>query len=122
LRHGPAFPPIRQSRRQVIDRSKAYDYNNYNGLIWEFPMKSTPHWPVATAKAQFSNLLNQALSNGPQTVTRHGRPAIIVVSVHDWEIRAQREKTLTGFLSESPLRGSSISTRRFKSKWRKTGL
>ncbi|MGC9261365.1 MAG: type II toxin-antitoxin system Phd/YefM family antitoxin [Phycisphaerae bacterium] len=85
-------------------------------------MKHTQYWPVATAKAKFSELLEQAKSQGPQTVTRHGRPAVVVVWVRDWEAKAKRSKSLTEFLMNSPLRGSGLEPRRLRGKWRKTDL
>jgi antitoxin Phd len=35
-------------------------------------------WPLQEAKAKFSELVRLAQSEGPQTVTVHGEPAVIV--------------------------------------------
>ena len=85
-------------------------------------MKTVQQWPVATAKAKFSELLEQAKSHGPQTVTRHGRPAIVVVSIEDWNAKAQRSKSLAEFITDSPLRGSGVKLRRMTGAFRTTGL
>lgn len=42
-------------------------------------------WPVADAKARFSELLDTCLREGPQLVTRHGAEAAVLVSVVQWE-------------------------------------
>ena len=107
----------------TVDISTIYDYYSHISMIMErHNVKHTQYWPVATAKAQFSQLLEQAKSHGPQTVTRHGRPAIVVVSVQDWEAKAKRSQSLTEFLMHSPLRGSGLEARRLRGKWRKAKL
>ena len=85
-------------------------------------MTTMQQWPVATAKAKFSELLEQAKSHGPQTVTRHGRPTIVVVSVEDWNAKAQRFKSLAEFINDSPLRGSGVKLRRMTGTFRKAKL
>ena len=40
-------------------------------------------WTVAEAKARFIELIEQAQSKGPQTITKHGRTAAIVVSAEE---------------------------------------
>jgi prevent-host-death family protein len=37
-------------------------------------------WKLQDAKARFSELVDRALANGPQLVTRHGNNAVVVVS------------------------------------------
>ena len=38
-------------------------------------------WQLQEAKARFSEVVNQALTHGPQTVTRRGRAAVVIVAV-----------------------------------------
>lgn len=38
-------------------------------------------WQIQQAKNHFSELIERALHDGPQTVTRHGRPVVRVVAV-----------------------------------------
>jgi prevent-host-death family protein len=42
-------------------------------------------WSVAEAKAKFSQVIDQAQSAGPQTITRSGRPAVVIVAADEWE-------------------------------------
>ncbi len=85
-------------------------------------MKNMHSWPVARAKAEFSHLLGQAQSDGPQMVTRNGRPAVVIVSVKQWEAKAKRSQSLSEFLTGSPLGGSDLEVPRLRGKWRKAKL
>jgi prevent-host-death family protein len=69
-------------------------------------------WSVASAKARFSEMIEKAKTDGPQTVTRNGRPTAVVVSVEDWERKTVRKGTLGDFFMNSPLRGSGIDLTR----------
>jgi prevent-host-death family protein len=42
------------------------------------------HWQVQEAKQRFSELVQRALDEGPQIVTRHGRPAVAVVEIGEF--------------------------------------
>jgi prevent-host-death family protein len=63
-------------------------------------------WSVAQAKARFSEVVDRALKQGPQAITRNGRPAVVVVSVEEWTRKTGRKGTLAEFFAASPLRGS----------------
>jgi prevent-host-death family protein len=41
-------------------------------------------WPVQDAKARFSELLERCLSEGPQTVTKRGVEAAVLVPAQEW--------------------------------------
>lgn len=38
-------------------------------------------WPLQKAKNEFSRVVDRALRDGPQTVTRHGKPVVIVSAI-----------------------------------------
>lgn len=40
-------------------------------------------WQVQEAKNRFSEVIDRALHDGPQLVTRHGKPVVRVVAVQD---------------------------------------
>jgi antitoxin Phd len=42
-------------------------------------------WPVQDAKARFSEMLDSSLAVGPQIVTKHGKPAAVLVPIRQWE-------------------------------------
>ncbi|MBN9438192.1 type II toxin-antitoxin system Phd/YefM family antitoxin [Bosea sp. (in: a-proteobacteria)] len=69
-------------------------------------------WSVADAKARFSELIDKAKSEGPQTVTRNGKPTAVLVSVEEWEKKTAPKGTLLEFLQNSPLREADLDLRR----------
>lgn len=79
-------------------------------------------WTVAEAKAHFSAMMERARSQGPQTITRHGKTAAVVVSAEEWTRSLQRKGNLAEFLSKSPLAGSGLKIERSSSLPRKNGL
>jgi prevent-host-death family protein len=79
-------------------------------------------WTVAQAKARFSEVIDKARSLGPQTITRNGRKAAVVVAADEWERKVRRTGTLAEFLASSPLRRSGLRIRRLRGGVRKAGL
>jgi len=69
-------------------------------------------WTVAGAKARFSEMVDRALSDGPQTVTRNGREAVVVVAVEEWKRKSERKGNLAEFFALSPLRESELEVER----------
>ncbi len=65
-------------------------------------------WQVQEAKARFSELLERTLKDGAQTVTRHGKPIAVVVSVEEYRRLRKRGKSLKGLLAAAPLQGVKI--------------
>ena len=69
------------------------------------------NWTVASAKAKLSEVIQQAQS-APQTITRNGKPSVVVVSAEEWERKTARRGSLAQFLMESPLRGADLDFER----------
>jgi prevent-host-death family protein len=69
-------------------------------------------WAVAAAKARFSELIDHALTDGPQTVMLKGKPAVVVVSVEEWQRKSRLTGNLAEFVAASPLRGSDLKVER----------
>ena len=78
----------------------------------------TKTWAVAEAKARFSEVIEEAQKQGPQTITRHGKPAAVIVSAEEWERRTKSRRTLADFFLNSPLRGSGVKIERMKGDFR----
>lgn len=66
-------------------------------------------WQLHDAKNRFSLLVRQAIEDGPQTVTRRGRPAVVILSVQDYARLAEPRADLVDFLLAAPLRGLDLS-------------
>ena len=79
-------------------------------------------WTIASAKARFSELVEQAQKEGPQTVTKHGREAVVVVSADEWRRKTQRVGNLAEFFASSPLRGSGLKIPPRSRRARRVGL
>ncbi|HEV2740590.1 MAG TPA: type II toxin-antitoxin system Phd/YefM family antitoxin [Candidatus Elarobacter sp.] len=69
-------------------------------------------WQLQDAKANLSQLVNRALEEGPQRITRHGRGAAVVLSERDYDrLIARTRGSLSEFLARSPLRGVPMDVR-----------
>jgi len=79
-------------------------------------------WTVAEAKAKFSEVLDRAQSEGPQTITRNGRTTAVVVAAEEWERKTKRKGNLAEFFAGSPLRGSRVRIKRLSTRLRKAAL
>lgn len=63
-------------------------------------MKET--WPLQDAKAHFSELVEAALNEGPQTVTRRGTNAVVVLAHGEYLRLSQANTSLDDALSGAP--------------------
>lgn len=85
-------------------------------------MRDTDTWTVAEAKAKLSELIDQALSLGPQIVTRSGRKAVVIVAAEEWDRKTRRKGNLAEFFATSPLGESGLEVQRSKDDLRRTDL
>jgi prevent-host-death family protein len=79
-------------------------------------------WSVADAKAKLSEVIELARSHGPQTITRNGRTAVVIVAAEEWERKTKRSGSLAEFFAASPLRKSGLKARRRMDRTRKLDL
>jgi prevent-host-death family protein len=56
-------------------------------------------YPLNTARAEFSRLVERALAGEPQRVTRYGKEAVIIVSEEEWRLRTRTAPTLGALLA-----------------------
>jgi prevent-host-death family protein len=83
--------------------------------MWEAAVeRDITAWSVADAKARLSEVIDRALSDGPQIITRKGRKTAVVVSAEEWERKTKRSGNLAEFFAGSPLRDSGIAIERAK--------
>jgi prevent-host-death family protein len=69
-------------------------------------------WQLKDARANFSTLVDKAISDGPQIVTRNGKKAVVVVSMEEWMRCERRRGDLVDFFANSPLREEGIEIER----------
>jgi prevent-host-death family protein len=79
-------------------------------------------WPLKEARASFSTLVDRAIAEGPQIVTRNGRQAVVVVSAGEWERRSRRRGDLVDFFANSPLQEAEIDLERVRDYPREVDL
>jgi prevent-host-death family protein len=83
---------------------------------------ATREWTVAGAKAKFSEVIDRAQAEGPQTITRKGHKAAVVVGADEWERKTKRRGNLAQFFASSPLRKSGLNVKRAGGRVRKAEL
>ena len=59
-------------------------------------------WQLQTAKQRFSELVERAQREGPQVVTKHGKEAVVVVSVEEYRRLRGPADSLIDFLRSAP--------------------
>ena len=63
---------------------------------------STTVWQLQEAKSRFSEVVEQAIKHGAQTVTKHGRPAVVIISAEEYERSKRPAKPLMAALRACP--------------------
>lgn len=69
-------------------------------------------WTVQDAKNRFSEVIEHALTDGPQTITRRGKETAVLVSVDAFLGMSCEGGSLVEFLRESPLSGMKLDLER----------
>ena len=65
-------------------------------------------WQLQEAKNRLSEVVDRAIEDGPQTVTRRGEPVVVVVSVETWRKVAGEWPSLKTWLRQAPLEGIEL--------------
>lgn len=55
-------------------------------------------WQLQHAKMRLSEVVKRAASEGPQTLTVHGKPAAVILSVKDYAALISKKPSFTDFL------------------------
>lgn len=82
-------------------------------------------WPMAAAKAKFSEVVENAVHDAPQQITKNGKPVTVLISLQDWlERQGDRDdqRTTADLFRTSPLMGSGLVIRRAHSRVRDVTL
>ena len=72
-------------------------------------------WQLQEAKNKFSRLVENAVTNGPQFVTKHGKDSVVVLSIQDYQKITKPKSNLVMFFQNSPLTGLNLNIERDKS-------
>ncbi len=71
-------------------------------------------WQLQDAKSKFSEVVERAMAQGVQIVTRRGKKAVVVIPFEEYEKLTRHRGSLTEFLLDSPLSRSELSIQRDK--------
>ncbi len=69
-------------------------------------------WQLQEAKNKFSEVVEEALSHGPQLITKRGVETVIVLSYAEYRTMLLNRKKLSTFFRESPLVGADLDVPR----------
>jgi len=69
-------------------------------------------WQLQEAKNRLSALVDGALKDGPQIITRRGRAAVVVISIKEYQKMTDSDRNLLDFFKSSPLHGLDIDLER----------
>jgi len=79
-------------------------------------------WQLQEAKNKLSEVVDMALKNGPQTITRRGQRTAVVVSVTDYENLTKPKNSLVEFFQKSPLYFLELDTERAREYSREVNI
>ncbi|MBI2606673.1 MAG: type II toxin-antitoxin system Phd/YefM family antitoxin [Deltaproteobacteria bacterium] len=60
-------------------------------------------WQLQDAKNRFSEVVDKAIDEGPQTVTRRGEEAVVVIAAREFRDLVRPKTPLAEFFARSPL-------------------
>jgi antitoxin Phd len=69
-------------------------------------------WQLQEAKNRLSEVVEQALSHGPQVITKRGVETAIVISYTEYRRMMAAQKKLSEFFHISPLAGIDLDLKR----------
>lgn len=71
-------------------------------------------WKLQDAKNHFSEVVENAMKEGPQEVTKHGEHAVVILSFALYQELNQPKKNLVEFFKDSPFYGVELDLERSK--------
>lgn len=83
---------------------------------------ASSRWQLQEAKNRLSEVVRKAQQEGPQTITLHGKDAVVVVSAKQFATLPRRKGTLVEFFRKSPLAGVDLNVTRSRDAGRKIDL
>ena len=79
-------------------------------------------WALQDAKNRFSELVDTAAREGPQTITRRGKDTAVLMSVDQFQNLTSSGDSLVDFLRGSPLKGVDLDVSRDHDTGREVAL
>lgn len=79
-------------------------------------------WQLQDAKNRFSEVVEKAVQDGPQIVTRRGVETVVVISMEEYKRLTRPRTDLVEFFRRSPLAGIALDLERNKELSREVDL
>jgi prevent-host-death family protein len=76
-------------------------------------------WPLQEARNHLRDVIDGALEQGPQRITRHGKQAVVVVAEDEWNRQTEARRPFGDLLVDSPLTTEDRPPRRLASAIRR---
>jgi prevent-host-death family protein len=85
-------------------------------------MARNKRWQLQDAKNKLSQVAEEAVTYGPQIITKRGKDTVVLISRAEYERLSRPRRSLTDFLLSSPLAGSGLMVERDSCPGRDAGL
>ena len=79
-------------------------------------------WQLQEAKNKLSQVAEEAITYGPQVITKRGEDAVVVISKAEYDRITRPQTSLVDFLRGSPLAGSQLDCTRDSDPGRQVAL
>lgn len=80
------------------------------------------NWQLQDAKNRLSRVVAEAKEHGPQTITVHGRPAAVVLSIEEFQRLAVEKKPISQFFRDLAPKGPGLKLKRSRDTGRRIAL
>jgi prevent-host-death family protein len=87
-----------------------------------FMITKSKKWQLQEAKNRFSEVVRKASEEGPQTVTKHGKDSVVVLSAEDYRKSEKPKTSLVELFQKSPFSKVEMDLKRDKSPARSVEL
>lgn len=79
-------------------------------------------WQLQTAKNKFSEVIEKALHEGPQVVTRRGLETVVVLSIEEYRYLTRPRGSLVDFFKNAPFKDVEMDLERNRDTGREVDL
>lgn len=63
------------------------------------------------AKAKLSAVVDEAVAGEPSIITRHGKPAAVVIGIEEWNRRVKPKRSFGWYLTNAPIEDGDLPER-----------
>ena len=80
------------------------------------------NWQIQQAKSKLSELIELAQREGPQTITKHGKPSAMILSMEQYELMRRQKPSLIEYLLHEGPKFDDLDIERSKDVGREVDL